>query len=67
VVFVIIIPTTLGITLGYRVTVRYDRDLLALGARKRSYAVTAITTVIAILTIQAILGLFILAQQSASH
>jgi hypothetical protein len=44
------------------VTVRYDRDLLALGARKRSYALTAITTVIAILTIQAILGLFILAQ-----
>jgi hypothetical protein len=62
VVFVIILPTTLGITLGYRVTVRYDRDLLALGARKRSYALTAITTVIAILTIQAILGLFILAQ-----
>ncbi|MHA2042894.1 MAG: hypothetical protein ACW975_13640, partial [Candidatus Thorarchaeota archaeon] len=56
VVFVIIMPTTLGITLGYRVTVRYDRDLLALGARKRSYALTAITTVIAILTIQAILG-----------
>ena len=60
VVFVIIIPTTLGITLGYRVTVRYDRDLLQLGARKRSYALTAMTTVIAILTIQAILGLFIL-------
>jgi hypothetical protein len=60
VVFVIIIPTTLGITIGYRVTVRYDRDLLALGARKRSYALTAVTTVIAILTIQAILGLFIL-------
>lgn len=62
VVFVIIVPTTLGITLGYRVTVRYDRDLLQLGARKRSYALTAITSVIAILTIQAILGLFILAQ-----
>ena len=60
VVFVIIVPTTLGITLGYRVTVRYDRDLLRLGVRKRSYALTAITSVIAILTIQAILGLFIL-------
>jgi hypothetical protein len=60
VVFVIIVPTTLGITLGYRVTVRYDRDLLRLGVRKRSYALTAITSVIAILAIQAILGLFIL-------
>jgi hypothetical protein len=60
VVFVIIVPTTLGITLGYRVTVRYDRDLLRLGVRKRSYALTAITSVIAILAIQAVLGLFIL-------
>ena len=60
IVFVIIVPTTLGITLGYRVTVRYDQDLLRLGARKRRYALTAVLTIIAILSIQAILGLFIL-------
>jgi hypothetical protein len=60
VVFVIIVPTTLGIALGYRVTVRYDQDLLRLGARKRRYALIATLTVIAILSIQTVLGLFIL-------
>jgi hypothetical protein len=59
-VFVIIVPTTLGIALGYQVTVRYDQDLLRLGARKRRYALTATITIIAILCIQAILGMAIL-------
>lgn len=61
IIFVIIVPTILGISLGYRVTVRYDQDLLRLGARKRRYALTAILTVVAILAVQAILGLSILA------
>jgi hypothetical protein len=61
VIFVVLIPTILGISLGYRVSVRYDQDLLRLGARKRRYALTATLTVVAILAVQAILGLFILA------
>jgi len=61
IVFVIIVPTILGISLGYRVTVRYDHDLLRLGARKRRYALTATLTIVAILAVQAILGLSILA------
>lgn len=60
VVFVIIVPTTLGATLGYRVSVRYDQDALPLRKRKRRYALTAMLTIIAILIIQAVLGLFIL-------
>ena len=35
VVFVIIVPTTLGITLGYRVSVRYDQDAMPLKRKKR--------------------------------
>jgi hypothetical protein len=61
VAFVIVTPTILGAMLGYRVSVRYDQDLLRLGARKRRYALTAILSVVAILAIQAVLGLFILA------
>jgi len=60
IVFVVVIPTILGVALGYRVTVRYDQDLLRLGARKRRYALTAILAIVTILVIQAILGLFIL-------
>ena len=60
IVFVVVIPTILGVALGYRVTVKYDQDLLRLGARKRRYALTAILAIVTILVIQAILGLFIL-------
>lgn len=60
VIFVIIIPTTLGTSLGYRVSVRYDQDARPLRKRKRRYALTALLTVFAILIIQALLGLFIL-------
>jgi hypothetical protein len=60
VVFVIIVPTTLGATLGYRVSVRYDQDVLPLKIRKRRYAITATLTVLTILAIQGVLGLFIL-------
>jgi hypothetical protein len=60
VIFVIIVPTTLGAALGYRVSVRYDQDALPLRKRKRRYALTAMLTIIALLIIQATLGLFIL-------
>jgi len=60
VLFVIVIPTTLGTVLGYRVSVRYDQDAMPLKKKKRRYALNAIFTVLAILIIQAILGLFIL-------
>jgi len=60
VVFVIIVPTTLGITLGYRVSVRYDQDAMPLKKKKRRYALNATLTVFAILIIQGALGLFIL-------
>ncbi|MFX1560615.1 MAG: hypothetical protein ACFFBL_08495 [Promethearchaeota archaeon] len=60
VLFVIIIPTSLGISLGYRVSVRYDQDAQPLKKKKRRYALNAILTVLAILIIQAILGLSII-------
>jgi len=60
VLFVIIIPTTLGISLGYRVSVRYDQDATPLKKKKRRYALNATFTVLAILIIQAILGLSII-------
>jgi hypothetical protein len=60
VLFVIIIPTTLGISLGYRVSVRYDQDAAPLQKKKRRYALNATLTVLAILTIQAIIGLSII-------
>jgi hypothetical protein len=59
VAFVIVIPTILGAVLGYRVSVRYDQDMLR--TRKRRYALTATLTVFSILAIQGLLGLFILA------
>jgi hypothetical protein len=58
---VIVPPTILGIVLGYRVSVRYDRDILQPKAQTRRYAVTASVTVFTMLSIQALLGLFILA------
>ena len=60
VVFVIIVPTTVGAALGYRVSIRYDQDAMPLRKKKRRYALNALLTVLAILTIQAALGLFIL-------
>jgi len=60
VLFVIILPTTLGISLGYRVSVSYDQDAMPLKKKKRRYALNATLTVVAILIIQAILGLFII-------
>lgn len=60
IVFVIAVPTILGITLGYKVSVRYDQDLLQPGSRTRRYALAAMLTVLSILAIQAALGLFIL-------
>lgn len=59
--FVIVLPTVLGIVLGYRVSVKYDRDILLQKARTRRYALTASGTVFVMLSIQALLGLFILA------
>lgn len=60
ILFVIVPPTVLGIALGYRVSVRYDRDILLPKARTRRYAITASATVFIMLSIQAVLGLFIL-------
>jgi hypothetical protein len=60
VLFVVIVPTTLGSTLGYRVSVRYDQDTLRLRARKRRYALNSILTVFIMLIIQGALGVFIL-------
>ncbi len=60
VLFVIIVPTTLGISLGYRVSVRYDQDAAPLLKKKRRYALNATLTVLAILMMQAIIGLSII-------
>lgn len=59
--FVIVTPTIFGTVLGYRVSVRYDQDMLRLRARKRKYALISFLTVLVILAIQGLLGLFILA------
>jgi hypothetical protein len=58
--FVIVLPTILGAVLGYRVSVKYDQDILGPRARTRRYALTASLAVFVILTLQALLGLFIL-------
>ena len=58
--FVILTPTILGAALGYMVSVRYDRSILLLTRQNRRYAVAASLAVIVLLTIQGLLGLFIL-------
>ncbi len=60
VAFVIVLPAVIGTTLGYRMGVRYDQDLLTERTRKRKSVSTSVLTVFIILVIQGLLGLFIL-------
>ncbi|UCE11717.1 MAG: hypothetical protein JSW61_07250 [Candidatus Thorarchaeota archaeon] len=60
VAFVLSVPAFLGVWLGYRVSVRYYRDVLEPGARTRGFASIALAAVLTIMSIQAVLGLFIL-------
>jgi hypothetical protein len=58
--FVILVPTIIGVVLGYKVSVTYDQDILQSEERTRSYAITATLAVFAVLAIQVVIGLLIL-------
>lgn len=59
-VFVIITPFLVGVVLGYRVGIRYSRSMSTVETRKKSHVSTAILTVVFILVIQGLIGLFLL-------
>lgn len=60
VAFVILVPPILGALLGYRIGISYNHSTLTAEKRKRRQASIALLTVVFILVIQVLLGLFLL-------
>jgi hypothetical protein len=57
---VIITPFLVGAVLGYRVSIRYSRSMLTVETNKKRHASIALLTVVLILVIQGLIGLFLL-------